>query len=273
MANNKSVSNDFTIIIPTHSDYQNVVKNFLQILKKNWSSCPYKIVVSSIGENNKIESVENLYNGEKGSLIDCVVNVTKKSSSNYFIVFLGDSFISQEVDDKKINDILFSIKDNDIDYCSLKYVKNYEKVKSFNENLRYINNLDRYSHNFVAFAASKSFIQNEMANFKTDLDFEKYYLHKNENNSFYYDKHLIVKKNYLNILSGITGGKWDRINLSKLKKLNPEISFDDRKILSWKESILRHARNHIVSHIGSSTRVKLKSVVEKTFKIKFGVKD
>lgn len=260
---------DFVIILPTHSSYIGITKNFIQLLRKNWVDCPFKIVVSATGSKVSIEDVENLYNGEGASLIECVVNAAKKYKAEYCISFLGDAFINKKIDDEKILSLLNDLVIKDIQYCSLEYVKNYKKRKNFNDYCRYINNLDRYSHNFTAFVASYDFIMKELSKYRTDLDFEKAYLYQDED--FYFDDHLVVTKNYFNLLPGITKGKWDRFNYNKLRKSNPEIKFAKRDIQSFKESSICHVRGRIVPYMPSSIRKRMKLATEKVFKVKFGV--
>lgn len=260
---------DFIIILPTHSSYIEITKSFIQLLKKNWANCPFKIVVSTTGKKVVVDGAENLYNGKKASLIDCVVNVTKKYKSKYYISFLGDAFINNKINNEKVLLLLDDLLINQIDYCSLKCVRNYKKRKNFDDHFRHINNLDRYSHNFTAFVASYDYINDELSKYKTDLDFEKAYLFQTEN--FYFDKHLIVKKNYLNLLPCITKGKWDNINYRRLTKKNPEINFEERELQSLKESLVCHVRNKVVSNIPDFVRRKIKAYTEKVFNMRFGV--
>ncbi len=89
------MKNDFVIVLPTHSDYIEITKIFLQLLKKNWSDCPFKIIISVTGEKIVVDDAEIVYNGKKASLIDCLVNVSKQYNSKYYISFLGDAFINK----------------------------------------------------------------------------------------------------------------------------------------------------------------------------------
>lgn len=260
---------DFIIILPTHSSYIGITKNFLQLFKKNWFGCPFDVVVSLTGEKIEIDGVKNIYNGEDASLIDCLVNAAKKDRRKYYISFLGDAFINKKIDNKRIISLLNELIDNKIDYCSLEYVKNYKKKKMFSKSFRYINNLDRYSHNFTAFVASYDFVINELSKYKTDLDFEKAYLFGKDN--FYFNNHLIVWQNFFNLLPSVTKGRWDRINYNKLRKSNPEIDFDKRELQSIKESLVCHIRDGVVSYLPNLIRKKLKKTSEKVFNMEFGV--
>ena len=261
--------NDFIIILPTHSDYIGITKNFIQLLRKNWPDCPFEIVVSVTGELVKVDKVKNLYNGKNASLIDCVVNVAKKYKKKYYLSFLGDAFINGRIDNVEIQKILKSLLKNKVAYCSLLNVKNYKKKKNFDKQMRYINGLDRYSHNFTAFAASYDFVKRDLSLYKTDLDFEKEYL--SETRNFYYDDRLVLRKNYFKLLPSIVKGEWDRINYKKLVANNPEIKFETRKFQSLKNTMLCHTRNVIVMHLPAFLRIRLKSATERIFGLKFGV--
>ncbi|MBR3163491.1 MAG: hypothetical protein IKF17_05285 [Clostridia bacterium] len=261
----------YIIILPTHSNYKNITVNFLQLLKKYWKECNYKIIISITGEKEEFSGYECVYNGRNASLIECILNAANMYKSNYYMCFLGDAFINKKINDCEIKKQLYLIQKSKIDYCSLMYVKRYKKEKRFNDYFRYINSLDRYSHNFVAFVVSHNYIQKQLATFKNDLDYEEYYLH--ENKDFYYEKHLIVRKNFFGITPGITKGKWDRINYLKLCRKNPEIDFEDRELQTWKETIFEHFRNILISYMPPFVRIRLKTFITKVFKKTFVTKD
>ena len=249
---------DIIIVIPTHSKYLEIVNYFLTILKINWNNCPYKIIISVAGEDRKIDGYTNLYNGKNASLIDCITKAANKYKSRYYMCFLGDAFVGKKVNHEKINDLLSNIINSNIEYCSINYVKNYKKKKKYNTYFRYINELDRYSHSFVSFIANYDYINKKLINFKSDLQFEEYYLDKKENH--YYSNHIIVNKNYFNILPSITKGKWDWINYHKLKRINPELRQTKFQISTVKYSIYFHIREKINSYISGNNRQFLKRI-------------
>lgn len=253
---------DLVIIIPTHSSYIDIVKNFLELFKKNWENCNYLIIISVCGENINMDGFKILYNGKNASLIDCIVNVKNKYPSNYYMCFLGDAFINKKIIQKDVDKLLKTMYDGNIQYCSLLCVKNYKKVKSYNDKLRYINSKDRYSHNFVAFIASHCYIDTIMAKCKSDLEYELLYLNNQKN--FYYDFDLIFKKNYFGLMPGITKGKWNRFVLNTLKKNNREINFAYRPTESFFESLYSIIREKIIGYIPLSIR----KIIKKTRFIK-----
>ena len=88
---------DFLIVLPTHSNYCKITENFLELLKKNWKDCPFDVIVSITGEDVRLDGVRSVYNGKNATLIDCLVNASKKYKSNYYISFLGDAFINKAI--------------------------------------------------------------------------------------------------------------------------------------------------------------------------------
>lgn len=226
---------DVILIIPTHSSYMDIVKNFLELFSKNWNDCNYPIIISVCGKNEKIDGYINIYNGNDASLIDCILNAALEFKSKYYICLLGDAFINKKVNQKIIDTIIYSMEQGKINYCSLLNVRHYRKIKSFNSSLRYINSKDRYSHTFIAFIANNYYLKNVLSKFHTDLEYEMGYI--NIEKEYYFEHDLIVKNNYLGILPGIRKGKWNRIFLYKLKKDNPEIVFSKRPVESIVDTI------------------------------------
>lgn len=265
------MNGDPIIVLPTRSSYKDIVYNFLQLLRKNWPGCPYDIIVSVSGDKISIDGIKVEYNGKNASLVECIANVAKRYKKENYIIFLGDAFIDRQLNEDLIAELIETLVDNKTDYCSLNYIRNCKKEKKFNHLLRYINELDRYSHNFVAFFASREYVEKTLSKFETDLDFEKYYLYRSKNK--YYRRHLAVRKNYFNIVPGITKGKWDRINHRKLQRHNPDIYFATRPVQTRKETVICHVRDVVVSFLPDRMRVMVKRFVTRSFKFEFGVDD
>lgn len=256
------------IILPTHSNYIGVCNNFIQLLRKNWVDCHYKVYVSYTGKETKFQNeCEIIYNGEEASLTECVANAARSVQADYYLCFLGDAFINGKVDGKWVEDVLAIMNQSAIEYCSLMYVKNYAKRKGLNKQFRYIHHRDRYSHNFVAFIANKPFIDEVVSRCGTDLEFEKMFL--DDAIDKYYNNHIIVNNNYLHIMPAITKGKWNRFAYQKLKKDNPEIDFEKRPIESFGESFYQWAHDKIIWLFPDSLRVFLKGILKKFLKKEF----
>lgn len=252
--------NDITVIIPTHSSYIDIVKNFLEIFSINFRCASCRIVLSICGERITIDGVVNLYNGTDASLIDCVINARKKYPSLYYLCFLGDAFVTKEIDCQNLFNLLNTLYNNEIHYCSMLCVKNYASKKLLNKKIRYIHSKDRYSHNFVSYIADNYYIDNILAKFKSDFDFEMHYLL--ESRQFYYKNDVIFTENYFGIYPGITKGKWDKIVLYILKIKYPKIRFSSRSRELLFESIYSVLRNTLLPYIPNNLRLNMKKKIK-----------
>jgi hypothetical protein len=249
------------IILHSNSKYIDVCLNFLQLLKKYWSDCPYKLVVSLTGEEYTFSEYETINNGMFCTLPEAIYNVEKIYDADFYCCFLGDALINERIDNKAFFSLLRDMKQDGINYCSLKAKKPFHHVKQYNGLCRYIHSSDRYSHNYGAFIISKSFCQQKLTQFNTDLDFEKYYLQLTEEigNSFFFRHDIIVKNNFMNLNFAVIKGRWERFTLWKLKKKNPEITFANLRSTSFSESILLKARDFFDPYIPRWLRNKIGS--------------
>ena len=253
-----NINENVLIIIPTHSKYIEVVQNFLQLLSKNWPNCPYRIIISMCGKSIKIDDYECIYNGVNASLIDCILSVHKRYKYDYYICFLGDAFINKKIMNESISNIINLLYTYRINYCSLINERSYVQPKLVdNTYLRYIHSKDRYSHSFISFVASNYYVEQCLSQYKSDLDFELSYLSVKKN--FYYNDHAIVTYNVLNIVTGITKGKWNRFSLWELKKANPEVDFANMPLESYFESLYSLLHGWLISYIPDSVRKTLKA--------------
>lgn len=267
------------IIITSHSAYLDVCQNFIFLFNKYWNNCPFKIVLSYYGENinvaDNFQNVEVLYNGEKTTLPTCIYNVKKKYNADYYLCFLGDAFITKKIDTDTVNDILISLKENNISYCNLKpkhILYNLMSKYKIDEYQRYLTVNERYGVSFVSFIAASDFIEKKFRNGITDLEFEIEYLNKGiivEKDPFFYS---ILKKNIFNIYPGIVKGKWEKTVLNKLKKENPEFEFCKRESLSYKSEIIIKISRITSNFVPNKMRKKIKKIISLLFDFKFNTK-
>lgn len=258
------------IVIPTHSSYIDICENFVDLIKNNWSDCPYKIVLSVFGENKKIEGIDTIFNEASASITECLVNVTQKYKAKVYLSFLGDAFIARKVDDSIIQMFINEFLKYEIEYCRLFAQKvRFRRIK-VGHTMRKLKSV-RYGMSFVAFAATEDFILKEFGNGETDLDFELKYLDIAEktNGKIFSNTKTMLAKNYFHIIPGIEKGKWDRFALYRLRKSNPTICFSDREKISLKWElylILRKIYLKIVPlQVGLGTKKMLKKIFKNSF--------
>ena len=266
-----------TIIIPTHSSYIDICKLFLSLLRINWADCSYHIVVSVTGDKVSIEGCECIYNGTNATLTNCIVNAARHYSSDCYMVFLGDAFILDKVDNTAVEHLLDSFVVGGFQYCSLRPQRSIHAKKKYSNLLRYINRKDRYSHSFVAFLASPNFIREEFEKCpnKTDLDFEMKYLALGHGDDcdYYYSDHLVVIGNLLSINPGILKGRWDRSVYNKLKRKYPEIKLPTREKIPVKWQIIITLICFFRPYIPNGLRTRMKKIILRKEKNGFLLRD
>ena len=252
------------IIIPTNSAYLDICENFLNLLRINWKNCKYKIIFSVCGEDKRITDCETIYNGENATLPKCILNAKRLYPADYYFVFLGDAFISKLVNNEDVEKCLLEMHEYNINYCRLLPQNILGKERIIEKRLRYINTNERYGHSFIAFIATKQFIEKEFGKGISDRDFEIKYLelaNKNRNVSYFKDR-AICRKNIFHIMPGIEKGKWDRIVLKKLKYRYPEINFAKRDLISIKKEVFLLIRRKIKHIIPSNMRRSIKRKIK-----------
>ncbi len=254
----------------THSAYKDVCTDFLKLYSKNWKDCPFDFVISVVGEKIEFEGFYTVYHGKTCQLPEAVYKLMHNSKYEYCISFLGDAFINEKVDNSVIDALLTEIRNNGIQYCCLIPRRPFRLVEKIAGNgIRYISSFDVYNMCFVAFIASRNFIEKEFSGHISDLEFESKYLRINGDKRFYYKDRAIVIDNILNIVPGIDAGKWNRHAYKKLHNDNPDIHFNSRDIASLTTTAKNDLIHVLQLFISKKQRRIIKKIMSKIFKMKF----
>ena len=258
------------IILPTNSKYIDVCKNFVDLLKRNWPDCPYPLVVSVTGEDKKVKGTENLYNGTDATLINCVVNASETYNYDYYMIFLGDSFMCATVDTQKVKDLINDMLINELDYCCLYPEKSRMKIKKVGKQMRLTHIRDRYCHCFGYLLCNKKYIREMFieSGITTDIQYEIWYLKKTleSDTNYYYMHDAALINNIFNIKRGIKKGKWDRGVYRLMKKQYPDIQLAIRPRLSILEQMIMSIRNKTIYIIPDKLRIYIKKTISKLMK-------
>ncbi len=248
------------IVVPTFSSYLDLCEIYLEFVKKNWQDCPYKIVVSVVGEQKMLSGVECVYIGENGKLTDCIVKVADMYKSDYYICMLGDALINKPICTSKVRKLMSNLKRENIEYCRIK-----PSIKNSGNMFRKVIWGESYVYTFAAFIATQNFIYNELKGI-SDYDFEKKYINDwLENNCQNYENYAILSEDVFNIVSGICKGKWDRKSIRVLERNNPEIIVDwnDRGKLGMIPQLKMELFSYFSDRLNLSKQYKVKVILKK----------
>ena len=136
--------------------------------------------------------------------------------------------------------------------------------------MRYTTENDVYNISFVAFIASRFFIQEEFRNNISDLEFEKKYLKCDSRNDFI--NKCILKKNIFHIMAGIDAGKWNNHVLRILKKNYSDIKWAEREKTVASKTVFNDFALFFQMFLSKKQRRKMKMILTKFFDMKFVTK-
>lgn len=259
----------YKLIMPTFSKYLDITASFLELLAINWPESKKHVVISVVDnqqqEYSNFKGFEILKNKVGTTLPGCVVNVVKRYKADYYFSFLGDAFISKKISNKDVDNLLIELYKNNIEYCRLKPQK-VMNAYPIGKMLRSINTNERYSHSFVAFAATSEFILREFQNNMTDRDFEVKYLKLAlQNKNEIIPNRVVLKKNIFHILPSIQKGEWDLFAITFLRAKYPQIEFNKkRKSIGIIYELILLIGGMILPVMPNKLRIKIKKKLNKT---------
>ena len=259
----------YKLIMPTFSKYLDITASFLELLSINWPESKKHVVISVVDnqqqEYSNFKGFEILKNKVGTTLPGCVVNVVKRYKADYYFSFLGDAFISKKISNKDVDDLLIELYKNNIEYCRLKPQK-VINAQPIGKILRSINTNERYSHSFVAFAATSEFILREFQNNMTDRDFEiKYLKLALQNKNEVIPNRAVLRKNIFHILPSMQKGEWDLLAIKYLKFKYPEVEFSKRfKNVGYLKELLLVLRKMLLPFISNKLRIQIKNILNKS---------
>ena len=267
MINNEKIK----IIVHISSKYIDISDIFFSLLKKYYQNCPYTIIINYADsfvfkEYNIRNSIINIGNGN--SLTNDVVAISNKYKCDYYVSILADMFISDYINQERIDELFEECYKRNISYCRL--------IGSNQQNdiISNINKNDIWAVSFCGFIASREYINKYFTLFKNDLEFEEYYV-KISNNTYckeeFYDDLYINNTNLFNVKHGIKNGVWIRKTKNYLKKIGVTID-KKRKTMSICSLMLWKLKQYLRKYIKNENRIKIKkylSYVGIDFKSKY----
>lgn len=255
------------IIIPTFPQYMDICNIFISLFKKNWTDCPYKIVLSVIGKPQKLITIDCqiFQNDSNTTLTEAIYNVALLNKNDFYICLLADNFISKKIDTKSVQSLINQLSKGNYKYCNLyprfPYRFKYKKEID-NSMVRLLHSEEPYGISFSAFICTFEFIKENFKNKITDLDFETRFL-KSEfiNKSAFWKNYVRVNKNYFNFISGIDKGKLD-LKAYKLL-INEKIELPNRKKISYIFYLRKKLTEIIQIFINNKQRKAIKYLLSK----------
>lgn len=260
------LKNRLTIYVSSPDSYSDVFKVFLKCYRKYWSDCPYEFVLSTNTLN--YEGIRTLCNYKQNDTwTERTISALKEIRSEYILLMNDDFFITNYVNNKKIEDILDLMDKHNLNFCKL--AKNASGVPiEKGSYLLKTHKRQPYGKNLQVGIFRKSYITNLLGDgSKSAWDLEKEWLKDTYNaKNEYFDDIVASNEIIIDTVHGVAKGMWFPSALKKLKSLQIEVD-SPRKIISKSEE----NRINLFRFMGKRCSPRLRYIIKK-FLTKTGVK-
>lgn len=138
--------NKLAIVGIFYDGYIDLWRDFIGLIKKNWSSCPYKIYIIDgeldlMEEDTKGLDITVIHAGKEAEYSRKVQVALENIEEQYLLLLLEDFYFVSEVNNLKVDSILNIIEDNNIDYYTMpmpEFIGTKEKEQYKNYSFRKI---------------------------------------------------------------------------------------------------------------------------------------
>ena len=111
---------DYSVIISTCEKYSDLWDIYFNLFKKNWPDCPAKVyLVTDAATDRCFEGVEIISAGEDTEITERLDKALSIVDSRYILFTLDDYFLTEKIDNSKIDTALRFINDHSVDYVRL----------------------------------------------------------------------------------------------------------------------------------------------------------
>ena len=269
---NKTYNNRMAIIIPACDAYLDIFAEYVRYFKKNWSDCPFELILVSETKHFDDERVTSLIAGNEVNWTGRVLLGVNHCDCPYIMTMMEDQFISATVN---TDDILAAI-----DFMEKHHIQYYRNPKHGHkqtknnkfEDYEYACKLEKsgtYSRTLgIDIWERNSLIELFGDGMKSAWDIEKRFLeYSKEGHKGYFDTWVSDKRNFLHIIETVSGGKWMVDAIKRFEELGDPVHLGTRQMHEMSD----YRRRKLHSIMNRIVPTKLRKPVKK-IATKFGFK-
>lgn len=232
--------NNVAIFIDSFDGYSDIWPSFFEIFNKYWSNCQMPIYLVTNEKEFDYKNLVNIKTGKEKDWFYRTIKALEEINEEYIIFFLEDYFVSKDINEKYIIEIIDYMKENDIFYYQLSKKDVCKKTK---DNIIQVLTTHEYPISLQLAIWNKEKFLNILCeiynnnNVSTAWDFENYFVLKYKNSNckkisgaIYDNRDIFGYKN------GVLQGKWFLSTINFYKKRGIIINTRDRKITTIKET-------------------------------------
>lgn len=214
---------ELSILVVSCDKYADLWPVFFNLFNKYWAKCSYNVY---LGSNYKTyNGVRNISIHEDKSWTENVKNMLVNIDSNYVILLLEDFFITDYVDESRIEDVLAYVKDNQVDIMRLWPVPKPEKVVDKDKSIGLVRNGSPYCISTMPAIWKKDVLLQLLEEKQSAWEFEQ---NNSKIASAYQIKIMSTMQPCIKIINGVERGKWYKSSVNILRGKGITINTEKR---------------------------------------------
>ncbi len=271
--NKMSIFDDLSVLIIGFDGYVDVWNHDIQLLNKYWKNRPKTYLADSL-LNPSYENVEIINAGENSEWSRKVQVALDKIDTPYVLLLLEDFFITDYVDNRRIEKVFRMIKHDGIKFYQVlvQLIKqSWEKGKPYrgNKHIHIIPKDKKYGLNLQAAIWEKDFLKQVVG----EGNYNAWEFEVNQLGTKNYNvgkvEYLIDDRNILNITHTVVQSKYLRGAVRKLKQIGVNIPDSERPRLSVKDDAKYNLKLFMYSATPKFMVKPFKTVGRKLLKVDF----
>lgn len=256
--------NRMSIAVISCDAYQDIVKYYLEFMKKNWPDCPYDVIIATETYDHHDNVAKTIMCGENTTWTKRAIDAIQSCDSPYVLMTVDDLFISEKVDTDAFEQALDFIESHGITYYRIPWhlaSNNHYKTHPDNPNVNMIPENMPYGRSI----GSSIWERNELLGLLGDgtmsaWELEDFFCKEASNGTGVFYKYYVSDKRYLlHSVQMISQSKWEVDSVKMLKKMGYEIDTSARGFLP--KSVYR--RRRIIGRLGRICPVKFRKTAKK----------
>ena len=251
------------IYVSSPQSYKDVLDVFMDCKRKNWSNCPYPLVVSTNWNLEYPDAVIINSGNLNDSWVERSLDALKTLDYEYVMMLCDDIFITEEFDNRIIEEILDYMDFNKINYCRMRPLHSKKPIGEL-PYMSYVNQNTPYGINLQCGIFRREFLINLIGDgTKSAWDIEGMLLEraaKADDTPF--SDVIACNRNVFSVVHGIEKGKWYPSALKQLSKNEIKVVSNRAKI-SAMEEYKKNIISFVVERLSPSTRTKIKHLAQK----------
>ena len=246
------------IYVSSPKSYQDVLNVFLFCKRKNWSSCPYPLVISTNHEVAYSDARVINSGNVNDSWVERSLQALRELDCKYVMLLCDDIFISRQINSYQITEILDYMDEHKINFCRLKPLKSGKQIEGI-PFLSYVNRNTPYAINLQQGIFCREYLVRLLGDSgRSAWDIEGDLLKQaSQADATLFDDVITCNREIFPVIHAVEKGKWFPTALKKVKQMGATVD-SEREVISTIAEKKEIAIDYFVSFLKPETRKRIK---------------